>query len=156
MPAWIRRYALVLLEISGGDLGVPALQSFFPEASRAALEDLTRRYRRVQHRRSLVHVLHWRRAGAVWAADFADPPTPIEGRYSHLTNVRDLPSYEQLAALPVYDETAETALIVLEMLVQWHGAPLVLKVDSGFQGRENAGLGALPRYLPAVLSAPDA
>ena len=41
-------------------------------------------------RRGLVHVLYWRRAGAVWAADFSDPPAPIEGRYSHLKNVRDL------------------------------------------------------------------
>jgi transposase InsO family protein len=131
MPAWVRRTVIGLLEISGGDLGVPTLQSYFPEATRAALEDLKSRYRRVQRRRSLVHVLYWRRAGAVWAADFSDPPAPIEGCYSDLMNVRDLPSYKQLASLPVYDETVETTLLVLESLVRWHGAPLVLKVDNG-------------------------
>lgn len=131
LPAWIRRDTIALLEISGGDLGVPTLQNYFPEATRAALEDLKRRYRRIECRRSLIHVLYWRRVGAVWAADFSDPPAPIEGLYRHLANVRDLAGQQQLSSMPVYDETVKTTRLVLESLVQWHGAPLVLKVDNG-------------------------
>src|SRR5262249_13174503 len=69
LPGWIRRDTIALLEVSGGDLGVPTLLYYFPEATRAALEDLKRRYRRIERRRSLIHVLYWRRPGAVWAAD---------------------------------------------------------------------------------------
>lgn len=154
LPAWIRRDTIALLEISGGDLGVPTLQNYFPEATRAALEDLKRRYRRIECRRSLIHVLYWRRVGAVWAADFSDPPAPIEGRYEHLANVRDLAGQDQLSSLPVYDEKAETALLVLECLVQYHGAPLVLKVDNGSAFRSHemrkwaAGHGIFLLYSP--------
>jgi transposase InsO family protein len=94
--------------------------------------DLLRRYRRGwrQRRQLLTRGLHWTRPGAVWAADFSEPPQPVEG-YPRLLAVRDLASGWQLLWLPVPDESARTAADALASLFREHGAPLVLKSDNG-------------------------
>jgi len=79
----------------------------------------------------LLHILHWRRPGTVWAIDFAEPPLSIEGSFDYLLAVRDLASGMQLLWLPVTDETARTAMAGLEALFRQHGPPLVLKSDNG-------------------------
>jgi transposase InsO family protein len=101
--------------------------------ARREIQDVLRRYRRVWKRRHrvLLRVLHWQRAGAVWAADFAEPPVPVDGCYDRLLAVRDLASGMQLAWLPVVDESARTAADTLLTLFRQHGPPLVLKSDNG-------------------------
>jgi hypothetical protein len=100
---------------------------------RRGVADLLRRYRRAwrRRRRLLARALHWQRPGGVWAADFSEPPVPVEGRYARLLAVRDLASGYQLLWLPVPDESAPTAAAALESLFREHGAPLVLKSDNG-------------------------
>lgn len=101
--------------------------------ARREVGDLLHRYRRVwrQRHRRLLHILNWRRAGTVWAIDFAEAPLPIDGRLAYLLAVRDLASGTQLLWLPVADQTARTAGAGLEALFREHGAPLVLKSDNG-------------------------
>src|SRR5262249_5982351 len=84
-----------------------------------------------QRRRRLLHILHWRKAGTVWAIDFAEPPLPVDGRFAYLLAVRDLASGAQLLWMPMADQTAGTAIARLEALFREHGAPLVLKSDNG-------------------------
>jgi transposase InsO family protein len=112
---------------------VPTLQALVPELARREVEDLLRRYRRAwRRRRCLVQRrLLWTRPGAVWAIDYAEPPSPIEGSYGCLLAVRDLASGYQLLWLPVPDESAQTAVAALAALFREHGAPLVLKSDNG-------------------------
>jgi transposase InsO family protein len=109
------------------------LRAAFPAVPRAELADLRDRYRRVLHdqRRRRLARLTWTRPGTVWAADFAWPPTAIEGRYPRLLSVRDLASGVQLVWQPAAGETAAAACAVLAGLFREHGAPLVLKVDNG-------------------------
>jgi hypothetical protein len=109
------------------------LQGQFPEMRRAELADLLQRYRRVWQRRhgQVLHVLHWQRPGAVWAADYAEPPLPLEEGYTDLLAVRDLASGQQLLWLPVAEATAATTVAALLWLFSLHGAPLVLKMDNG-------------------------
>src|SRR3954452_25084008 len=71
-----------------------------------------------------------RRPGAVWAADFSEPPQPVEG-YPRLLAVRDLASGWQLLWLPLPDESARTAADGPGSLFPEHGAPLVVKSDNG-------------------------
>ncbi len=76
--------------------------------------------------------LCWRRvAGTVWAVDFTDPPSPVEGQFGKLLLVRDLASGQTLLALPCTDESAETAVAALTSLFLQYGAPLVVKSDNG-------------------------
>jgi transposase InsO family protein len=131
IPRWVGLHVMSFLDVTGPELGVPTLQTYFWDVPRAALEDLKRRYERHLRRYSLACVLTWTRPGAVWAADFSTPPAPIDGTYPRLFNVRDLASGRQIASLPVGDETAETARRVLEVLIRSDGVPLVLKVDNG-------------------------
>jgi putative transposase len=117
----------------GPHVGLPTLRAAFPTMPRGELIDLQatfRRHYRATHRRS-TETLHWTTPGRVWAMDYAQPPSPIDGCYGRVLAVRDLASGMQLAWLPVLDETAETTAAVLQMLFAWHGAPLVLKSDNG-------------------------
>jgi hypothetical protein len=109
------------------------LRALCPGLARREIQDLLRRYRAVwKHRhRRLLRVLHWQGGGRVWAADFSQPPLPVENEYGRLLAVRDLASGFQLAWLPVPDETAVTAANVLRALFHEHGPPLVLKSDNG-------------------------
>ena len=122
-----------LLDRIGPGLGIPTLRTHFLGMARAELSDLLQDYRRrwrVEHRR-LVHVLHWQRPGAVWAMDFAEAPTPVDGLHPYLLAVRDLASGQQLLWQPVAAPTAAVVLQELPVLFARHGPPLVLKTDDG-------------------------
>jgi len=129
----VRARALALVWLLGPGVGVPTLQAVCPSMARRELQDLLRRYRRVWRLRSrqLAPVLHWKRAGTVWAMDFAEPPAPVDGVYRQLLAVRDLASGYQLLWLPTEDANAVTALAALDELFREHGRPLVLKTDNG-------------------------
>ena len=122
-----------LHRVTGPAVGMPALQPLFPAMPRVILEDLLRRYRCFWRRRYRENgfELTWHHAGAVWAMDFSEAPHPIDGIYSYIFAVRDLASHQQLAWEPVADETAESALPILQRLFAEHGPPLVLKSDNG-------------------------
>ena len=128
-----RTEVLELLESVGPGVGLAVLQGQFPELPRAELADLLKRYRQVWQRRhgQVLHVLHWQRPGAVWAADYAEPPLPLEEGYTDLLAVRDLASGQQLLWLPVAAATAATTTAALLWLFTLYGAPLVLKMDNG-------------------------
>jgi transposase InsO family protein len=122
-----------LLDSVGPGLGVPALRTRFADLARAELDGLLKDYRRrwrADHPR-LLHVLHWQRPGTVWAMDFAEAPTLIDGCFAYLLAVRDLASGQQLLWQPVAAPTAAVVLAELPLLFALHGAPLVLKTDNG-------------------------
>jgi hypothetical protein len=129
----LRQQVIAQLAEWGPQTSVAVLQSAFPLMLRAELEDLLTRFRRIHRhrRRRRLARLDWRRIGAVWAADFAFPPTPVEGRYPRLLSVRDLASGQHLLWRPIADETSATAASILEGLFLEYGAPLVLKMDNG-------------------------
>jgi transposase-like protein len=124
---------LAVFGLMGPQVGLPTLQSLFPDLARSALVDLQRRCREIYLRGSvwIVHVLRWTRPGSVWAIDFADPPALIEGLYTKLLVVRDLASGYVLLAIPAIAESGALVARVLESLFKWIGRPLVLKSDNG-------------------------
>jgi transposase InsO family protein len=119
----------VALAIHGPHVGVAILQAWCPSATRRSIV-AWRRARR-QRARARLQVLHWTRAGRIWAMDFSDVPQPIDGDYRCLLHVRDLASQQYLAALPVPQPTASAVCDLLRALTAIHAAPLVLKVDNG-------------------------
>ena len=128
-----RNEVIRLIDELGPAIGLPTLRQCFPAMTRAELEELLVRYRRVWRKRNqqALCVLHWTRPGAVWAIDFAESPAVIDGRYSHLLAVRDLASGQQLLWLPVEAATSACAAAALAPLFAIWGAPLVLKSDNG-------------------------
>ncbi len=122
-----------LLTELGPHAGLPRLRRAFPDVACGELRQLQaqERLRRRDRRAEFAARLQWHRVGAVWAMDYAEPPTPIDGRYRALFSVRDLTSGRQLAWLPVPEATAEQAAAALESLFCEHGPPLVLKSDNG-------------------------
>lgn len=129
----MRDTIVAMFHLMGPGVGLRTLQAMFPETARRELEDMLHRYRDVYLTRTsmLVHVLRWRRAGAVWAMDFTQPPTPIEGQYEKILVVRDLASGETLLSLPVESETSKSVRDALIALFLEHGVPLVIKSDNG-------------------------
>jgi transposase InsO family protein len=122
-----------MLDTVGPGVGVPTLRARFPDLARAELDDLVKCYRRrwrTDHQR-LIHVLHWRRPGTVWAIDFAQAPSLIDGCYKYVLAVRDLASGQMLLWRPVAAPTADIVVAELRWLFTWHGPPLVLKSDNG-------------------------
>jgi transposase InsO family protein len=130
----LQQHALVtVLQQRGPGVGVRALRAQFDTLPRAALERLLKSYRtdwRAANLR-LLHVLHWQRPGTVWAMDFAEAPSLIDGRFRYLLAVRDLASGFQLLWQPVVAPTAAVVLAELELLVARHGVPWLLKTDNG-------------------------
>ena len=84
-----RQRLLALIELVGPHIGVPTLQTLFRSMPRREIADMLRRYRRIWRRRGrrLLRILHWRRAGTVWAIDFAEPPLAVEGKFDRLLAV---------------------------------------------------------------------
>jgi transposase InsO family protein len=146
-PREQRNEVIHFLDEFGPQIGVPTLCACFPTMRRAELDDLVKRYRRVwreQHREPL-RILTWPIAGRVWAIDFAEPPTPIEGSQGYLLAVRDLATGMPLLWRPYEAATAGNAADALAGLFAEHGPPLVLKSDNGshFTG------GTFPELLAA-------
>jgi hypothetical protein len=152
----IRQQIITQLAEWGPQTSVAALQLAFPQIMRAELDDLLSRFRRIhRHRlhRRLAH-LQWQRVGAVWAGDFAFPPTPVEERYPRLLSVRDLASGQHLLWRPIADETSATAAAILEGMFREHGAPLVLKVDNGSAWRGQEVQTVLMKWMVWMLFSP--
>ena len=128
-----RNRVIHFLDEYGPGIGVPSLRDCFPKMPRVELEDLLKRYRRVWRERHRVplRVLTWPVVGRVWAIDYAEPPQPINGRYSYLLAARDLASGMQLLWQPVEAATGEHAARAMATLFATYGAPLVLKSDNG-------------------------
>jgi len=121
------------LNQSGPGVSMATLGDRFPAMARNELSELLRSYRiawRTQHRRT-PHVLRWLRAGTVWAMDFAEPPSPIDGRFPYLLAVRDLASGRNLLWRPVEADNAEVVIRELTPLFMSHGAPWIMKTDNG-------------------------
>ena len=114
-------------------VGVFNLMGDFPEVSRHEIGELKQRYVYAHRRRGseLVCWLRWTRVGAMWAADFTQPPWPIDGLYPLVFAVRDLASGKELLARPVWSDDASTIVELLQALFERHGAPLALKIDNG-------------------------
>ncbi|HEV3082645.1 MAG TPA: DDE-type integrase/transposase/recombinase [Gemmataceae bacterium] len=170
----VRQTVLDFIKDQGAGIGVPTLQTHFPNLARAELADLVRRYRRVLHDRyhTCNRILHWCLPGSVWAFDWAEPSAggsvlpAIDGYFSYLLAIRDLASGYQLGWLPVLHSTTAVAIEVLAKLFAEHGAPLVLKSDNGSSFRsqdmkdylERAGVFSLfsPPHWPGYNGAIEA
>jgi hypothetical protein len=132
-PPARRNDVLHVLDEFGPGVGLPTLRPAFPDLSRAELEDLLRRYRRVwrERHRLPLRVLHWPEPGRVWAIDFTQAPALVDGRFPDLLAIRDLATGYQLLWQPIAAATADAAAHALEALFTSLGAPLVLKCDNG-------------------------
>lgn len=118
----------------GLHVGAPVVHDVFDhEISRREVEAILRELRATLDPDVVdpPYVLTWPRAGAVWAADFTEPPSPIDGLYPLILVVRDLASGALLLALPVPEATCPAVAAALEALFTQHGAPLLLKTDNG-------------------------
>lgn len=118
-----------LLDLHGRSIGVPALKELFHEVPRSALQ-------RIRDDWSDAHqidpaCLHWTTPGTVWAADFTEPPLPIDGVFPYVLVVRDLASCRMLLAAPCLEMTAQGVVCNLRTLFHQHDPPLVLKTDNG-------------------------
>jgi transposase InsO family protein len=148
---------LAIFGLMGPQVGLPTLQSLFPEMARSAILDLQRRCREIYLRRKvwIVHALRWTRAGSVWAIDFTDPPAAIEGLYPKLLVVRDLASGYALLAIPAMEATATLVVRILESLFKWFGPPLVLKSDNGGPFVDASVKALLARHGVQALYSPE-
>ncbi len=148
----------VLGHLHGGGpwVGLPTLRLQFPAVPRAELHELLAlyRFRWTQEHPREVQVLHWRRTGTVWAADFTEARLLAGDGFRSVLAVRDLASGMQLAWQPVPDLSAASARAELELLFTICGAPLVLKSDNGSAFRDGgwkrflARWGVWPLYSP--------
>jgi len=132
-PEGLRQQVCDVLEGLGPHTGVPVLKALFPEVPRQEIEELLYRYR-VDYRREhteTIEELLWEQPGTVWAMDYTQPPSPVDGVFRDIFAVRDLASGIQLAALPVTGQSAAATANALESLFMEHGAPLVMKSDNG-------------------------
>ena len=136
----VRNEIYDLLKEMGPCIGVPALQKQFRSVPRRELENMLCRYRNLYQKKNnvIVHALSWKFAGAVWAMDFTEPPTPVDGIYRYIFAVRDMASGKQLLTLPVPDKGAKTARDALTSLFKQYKAPLVVKCDNegSFKSKE--------------------
>ena len=128
-----RNEVIATLVELGPHTGVPTCQGLFGDLARRQVEDLVRRFKRMdrKRRRRGRATLLWRRPGTVWAMDHSYPPTPIDGGYRRIFALRDLGSGYQLAWDAVPDESAEHVVDILVALFVLYGPPLVLKADNG-------------------------
>lgn len=124
---------LAVFGLMGPHATLGMLRELFPFSSRGALDSLLVRCRRAWWRlnRRRVPTLRWTEPGRVWAMDFTEAPTRIDGTYRYLLLIMDLASGRQLLALPCIAESSAVVITALKSLFRWHGAPLVVKMDNG-------------------------
>jgi len=151
-----RREVLVALSSEGPGAPIWRLREGAPKAARRELEELRARVAYACRRRKWDSFLEleWRRPGAVWAADFSQPPCRIDGEYERLVMVRDLASEAQILAQGAHVESAEEVRIALEGLIVEHGAPLVVKADNGCGFIAHSTREMLERHGVALLASP--
>lgn len=129
-----RRAVCDFIDIWGHHTGVPALCGHFPGLPRGELARLLalHRWRRYRDDRLVSYcACTWTSLGAVWAIDYTEPPTPIDGEFRYLLCVRDLASGAMLLALPCRFADADSTVAALVRLFAELGRPLVLKSDNG-------------------------
>jgi transposase InsO family protein len=147
---------LGLVALLGHRIGYERVRCFVPGLSRRVARRWLCRYRRSWGWAQTMGllILSWKRPGAVWAVDFTQAPSPIEGWFRYILSVRDLSSGKHLLALPCRDVCAATAVGALQRLMEEHGAPLVIKMDNGSAfiaaelRRLLADYGVTPLYSP--------
>ena len=151
-----RTAVLHVLGREGSGVGIPELRERFPAVAWRELEELRSRHARVVRRREARKAwrLEWTRPGAVWAADFTQAPSPVDGCEPRIQLVRDLGSQAQLLAMPARSESAAEVTLVLEQLFLQHGPPLVLKQDNGSGFIAEATLELCRKYGVLVLFSP--
>jgi len=129
-----RETALWALHKTGGRIGIKSLMLLvWPPAGRSALMDLKGRWRYAAHRRGgrVCGVVNWLRPGAVWAMDWTEPESVIDGMYPKVLTIRDLGSGKALVALPCPAENGDVVAGVLWGLIAKYGAPAAIKRDNG-------------------------
>lgn len=129
-----RRAVLDFLALFGATLPISSLQEHFPRLARRDLGCLRFLASQDQHALesgAFYRSVTWQHAGAVWAMDHTEPPTPIDGIYRFVLTVRDLASGATLASHAVEHADAPSTIALLEDLCARHGAPLALKADNG-------------------------
>ena len=153
-----RNEVIHFLDELGPGVGVPCLRECFPAMGRAELTEILGRYRRVWRERHRVplRVLTWPVPGRVWAIDFAEAPSPVDGHFPYLLAVRDLASGMQLLWRPASAATAEAAAGALDSLFAAHGSPLVVKSDNGAHFAADAVQQLLLAHHVAWLPSPPA
>lgn len=121
-----------LLEFLGPAATLPVLWRSFPDLARAEVEQRLRAYRDDVLCKNGVEILalRWTWAGAVWAMDFAEPPSPVDATFPYVLSVRDLASGKALLWLPVREKSAVAVRDALRALFVELGPPLVLKHDN--------------------------
>lgn len=141
-PPSLLRAMRHLCHTFGPGLGHRDLHRDFPDASWRTCLVVTsgcRRELRDQLNASRADACCWTTPGTVWAADVWKPAQPIEGRFRHILDVRDLASGFLVAVEPLERADAGTVGAVLDRLYRQCGAPLVCKTDNG---SEFTGAGA--------------
>jgi transposase InsO family protein len=125
----IRRFAWNI----GPDVSVAFICEMIDWAPRSVVEEVLARWRaEIRHDRHVeIQTLTWEKPGRVWAMDWTEPDTTIDGLYKEVLVVRDLASGKILFTLPAETRDAELVRDVLKHLFLSHGAPLVLKSDNG-------------------------
>lgn len=141
MPDDGERQAIIsMLGEAGPRASVEELQELFPKASRRGLAAILGGFRDdwTKKNEKVVTALRWKGTGRIWAWDFTETPTPVEGRYPYLLVIRDLASGYVLLALPCREAKEAIAKDAIEALLREADAPLVLKSDNGscFTGNE--------------------
>lgn len=133
MDRGMRSDVLSVCSLLGLHTTLTTLRDLFPGTSRGALDSLLVRCRRWWRRsgRWPVKMLRWTEPGRVWAMDFTEAPTSIDGEYRYLLLICDLASRKQLVALPCTEQSSELVVNALRDAFRRYGAPLVLKMDNG-------------------------
>jgi hypothetical protein len=151
-----RRRACDFLQEHGSHVPLRAIRDHLPSVARAELADLKRRYRKICRWRWERHQgrLVWHRPGSVWALDFTEPATYINGTDRWILSVRDLGSRDQLVWRSFRVATAEAVVEVLVALFIEHGPPLVIKSDNGSQFIAQVTLAALSAWQVVALFSP--
>ena len=130
---WERNAVIAILQQFGPGITEEALSRMFPWLSRGELRELRWRELAVGKKRygQVVSALRWEKPGRVWALDFMDPPTPVDGMYDNILVARDLSSGKLLLALSAPRCDAKTVIDALAALFVEHGPPLLIKWDNG-------------------------
>lgn len=97
-----------LLDLHGRSIGLPTLKELFHDVPRSALQRIRDDWSDAQQIDPAC--LHWTIPGTVWAADFTEPPLPVDGVFPCVLVVRDLASQCTLLAAPCIDMTAEAVV----------------------------------------------
>jgi hypothetical protein len=129
----LRRELITIFGMMGPDVGIPTLQREFPELSRDELERLKAHYKDayIKNGKLVIRALKWLKPGTVWAMDFTELPSVVEGGLKYGLGIRDLSSRCCLELLLTDVADSKTVIDLLTLLFSLHGAPLVIKADNG-------------------------